>query len=774
MKKILSFYILIWSFVISAQTDYSASWEDFYSYNNVKDFTNVDNVIYALTDNAIFTYDTITGEINKLSSVQGLSGETTSAIHYNKTYERLVIGYENGLIEVVDKDGAITISSDIVNFSQSGEKSIHHISEFDNKLYLSTPFAVVVYDIEKLEFGDTYFIGNNSSSIKINETIISNNTIYAVTEVGVFKADITSNLLIDFNNWEQLFVGRNFKNITFLNDLYVVENSKLFAFDGTTLNNEINFSEEIKDLKASTTHLSISLNKRVVVFDISMNEVFQFSANTTFDYSLNTSFFENNIAFLATREFGILETTSFQPSVYSEIHPEGPLSNDVFSITAQNNNLWVVYGGYSSTFTPLNIRNGFSHFNGENWINTKFNSDLPNDLVDVTIDPNHENRVYISALGVSNNLNTTPTGGLLVVEDNVLVETYNHLNSSFTPITVSLPSINIRVSGAVFDTTGNLWATNYETDEELVKRSANGQWSSVNLGSVQTSGSPGLTEIIVDRNNNVWMGSRGNGAYVYNENGNRKRALIATPNLGDLPDLNVRSIAADRSNRIWLGTKSGLVVYNNASSIFDETVINAKPIVINGDENGFGDRLLGDQTINSILIDGADNKWFGTDNGGVVYTNPSGQTTIAVFSKRNSPLPSNRILKIRTDSTTGKVYFATDKGVVAYNSNVSPFGDTLGAVYAYPNPVLKNHEIVTIDGRNGTHLPKGTNVKIIDVAGHLVYETNVEEGQQLQGGKVVWNKLNLAGNKVASGIYIVLLSNDDASETSITKIAIIN
>jgi hypothetical protein len=36
------------------------------------------------------------------------------------------------------------------------------------------------------------------------------------------------------------------------------------------------------------------------------------------------------------------------------------------------------------------------------------------------------------------------------------------------------------------------------------------------------------------------------------------------------------------------------------------------------------------------------------------------------------------------------------------------------------------------------------------------------------------NKLNLAGNKVVSGIYIVLLSNDDASETSVTKIAIVN
>ena len=217
-----------------------------------------------------------------------------------------------------------------------------------------------------------------------------------------------------------------------------------------------------------------------------------------------------------------------------------------------------------------------------------------------------------------------------------------------------------------------------------------------------------------------------------------------------------------------------MVVYGNASGVFDDKTPNASSIVINGDENGFGERLLGDQTINSIAIDGADNKWFGTDKGGALYTNPSGQTTLANFSKQNSPLPSNRILKIKSDERSGKVYFATTKGIVAYNSKVAPFGENLGAVYAYPNPALKSHEIITIDGRNGTHLPKGTNVKIIDIAGNLVYETNVVEGQQLKGGKVVWDKRNLAGKKVASGIYIVLLSNDDASETSVTKIAIVN
>ena len=774
MKKIFSLYILLFSLVISAQTDYSASWEDFYSYNNVKDFTKVDTIIYALTDNAIFTYDVLSGEINKISSIQGLSGETTSAIYYNETFKRVVIGYENGLVEVIDDDGSITISSDIVNFNQSGEKSINHISEFNNKLYLSTPFAVVVYDIENLEFGDTYFIGNNSSSVKINETIISNNVIYAATEVGVFKADITSNLLIDFNNWQQLFNGRDFKGIVFLDGLYVIENSKLFTFDGNSLTEKVNFNKEIKNIKSTPTNLCISLDKEARIYDSSMNLVQEFTPDLEYDYSLNTAFFEDGMVFLATKEFGILETTISQPTTYSEIHPEGPLSNAVFSITANNNDLWVVYGGYNSTFTPLNIRNGFSKFNGENWINTNFNSSLPNDLVDVTIDPSHENRAYISALGASNNIEAKPTGGLLVVEDNVLVQTYNHLNSSLTPILISLPTINIRVGGSTFDSNGNLWATNYETGEELVKLSANGQWSSVDLGVVQTSGAAGLSEIVVDRNNSIWIGSRRNGAYVYNENGSRKKALIATPNEGNLPDLNVRTIAVDRSNRIWLGTKSGLVVYSNASGVFDEVATNAQPVVINGDENGFGDRLLGGQTINSIVVDGADNKWFGTDSGGVLCTNPNGQTTIAIFSKKNSPLPSNRILKISLDKESGKVYFATDKGIVAYNSDVAPFGDVLEAVYAYPNPALKIHETITIDGRNGTHLPKGTNVKILDVAGNLVHETNVIEGQELQGGKVVWNKRNLAGNKVASGIYIVLLSNDDGSETAVTKIAIIN
>jgi ligand-binding sensor domain-containing protein len=775
MKKLFLLCSLFFSFLFSAQTDYSDSWEDLYSYNNVKDIVKVDEVIYALVDNAIFTYDTATEEINKLSSVQGLSGETTSSMHYNKSFQRLFIGYENGLLEVVDNDGTITISSDIVSFNQSGRKSINHIKEFNNKLYLSTPFGIVVYDIEKLEFGDTYFIGNNSSSLEVYQTEIMDGFIYAATNDGVFKADLTSNLLIDFNNWEQQFFSRNISKITMFNEqLYVVEGKAIYKMNGSDLIEEINFTQNITAIKSSNTYLSVAFNSFAKILDLELNAVFEVSTTSEFEYTLNNIFIENDSVYLATKEYGILKSRFSLPNSYTEIHPEGPLDNDIFSITAQNNTLWVVYGGYDDTNTPINNKKGFSRFNGEQWVNTVFNSSLPSDLVQVTIDPNNENKVYISALGVTSNIDIKPTGGVLVVENDVITQTYNHLNSSFEPIQVSLPSINIRVSGSAFDNQGNLWATNYETGEELKKLSASGQWSSIDLSSIKTNNVPGLNEVVVDKSNSVWIGTRKNGLYVYNENGNRKKALITTTNSGNLPDVNVRAIAIDASNRVWIGTNLGMVVYNNASGVFDDSTPNGYPVVINGDENGFGERLLGDQKINSIVIDGAENKWFGTDNGGVIYTNPNGQKTLANFSMKNSPLPSDKIKKIAVDRSLGKVYFATDKGMVAYNSNVAPFGDVLAAVYAYPNPALINHQTITIDGRKGTHLPKGTNVKILDVAGNLVYETNVLEGQELQGGKVVWNKKNLAGNPVASGIYIVLLSNEDASETAFTKIAIVN
>lgn len=775
MKKILSLFAFIISFSVFSQTDYSDRWEDFFSYTNVKDFVKVDEVIYALADNAVFTYNTETQETTKISSVKGLSGETTSAIHYSREYKRLIIGYETGLIEVVDEDGRITVSPDIVNFNQAGSKRINDIYEHNNILYLSTPFAVVAYNIERVEFGDTYFIAPGSSEVNVNQTTVFNDKIYAATANGIFSADVDNPNLIDFNNWQQQFVGNDFKNIANFNDkLYTVLNTGLFEIDNANLNIVRDFFIPVNNLFATDSFLTISFSNSAIVLDTLLNQVAQINPTTDFNFTLNTAFAEDDTFYLGTTEYGILTNTLSNIQEFQEVHPDGPLNNKPFHIAVKNDNLWIVYGGYGSIFAPLRLRRGYSHYMNGEWKNSRFNPDFPvTDLNYISIDPNDDQHVFISSMGATVNTSSVSTGGLLEIRNDEIVNFYNQNNSPLQDILATNPRVvTIRIVGTIFDRNGNFWVTNIGVDNRIKKLTSSGSWSGFNIDEIRTSGAFGMGEVAIDRTNSLWVATRQNGVYVFNETGERKRALTTTQTQGNLPNSTTKTVAVDDNNRVWIGTNNGLVVYNNAGGIFDAETYDAEPVIIL--EDGIPRRLLGEQTVNTIVVDGGDNKWFGTENGGVVYTNPNGQTTLATFSKSNSPLPSNKIIKIAVDDTTGKVYFATDKGIVAYNSNVSPFGDELGDVYAYPNPALSNHETITIDGRNGTHLPKGTNVKILDASGNLVYETNVVEGQELQGGKVVWNKRNLAGNKVASGVYIVLLSNDDASETTTTKIAIVN
>ena len=769
LRTTLSIFFYFIGLLLFSQTDFSDQWEDFYSYNNVKEFTKIGNNIYAAADNAVFIYDENTLEIQKFSSVHGLSGKAATFIYFSELTQNFIVGYETGLIEIVDQKGNITIANDIERLDISGKKQINHISENNGILYLSMPFGIVEYNLNNLQFGDTFFIGQGSTSVFVNQTTIYQDRIFAVTQNGVFSADINNKELVDFNNWLQPsgnLLG-NFMSISVFNDqLYTSKNNILYQF--TSINTIVQvktYPDQILNLKSSSEFLTITNLKKAYVLDTSLNQQLIVSTTAQYDFTLNTAFAESDNIYLATKEFGILHRT-FSNNNYNEIHPEGPISNDFFSITAQNNNLWVVYGGYDGAFTPLGKRAGYSHFKGEEniWVNTAYNNQFPAvDLVHITIDPIEENKAYISSWN----------SGILVVENDeptiLLDDSNSGLEDLYPP---SDPNSSIRINGTAFDNQNNFWATNAWVPNRLKKQNTNGSWSSFDLSSIITNQAFGLTELVIDKTNNIWIGSRRNGALVFNEQGNRKKALLTEASKGSLPDPNVRTLVVDRNNRVWIGTKKGMVVFSNAGGLFDSDIYDAAPVII--EDDGIPKKLLGDQPINSIAIDGADNKWFGTDTGGVLNTNSSGSETFHNFNKDNSPLASNRILKISIDNSNGKVFFATDKGLVAFKNNVAPYGESLTEVYAYPNPVKKEHETVTIDGRNGTHLPRGTNIKILDTAGRLVFETNIRDGSDSNGGKVIWKKTNLNGKKVVSGVYIVLLTSPDKSETAMTKIAIIN
>ena len=148
---------------------------------------------------------------------------------------------------------------------------------------------------------------------------------------------------------------------------------------------------------------------------------------------------------------------------------------------------------------------------------------------------------------------------------------------------------------------------------------------------------------------------------------------------------------------------------------------------------------------------------------GVFYLSSNGQETLLRFTKDNSPLPSNNVQDIAIDPFSGLVYFATVNGLVAYKGSSTAPRENLEEVYAYPNPVRPGFSgNVTIDG-----LTARANVKITDLEGNLVHE------ETSQGGSILWDTSAFGRYKVASGVYLVLITTEDALETKVHKIMII-
>ena len=159
------------------------------------------------------------------------------------------------------------------------------------------------------EFGDTFFIGNNSTDVNIHQITVFNDRIFAATEDGIFYADSANPNLIDFNNWNIITsANNNFKNITvFNNKLYTILNTQLIEVNEM---NELEFITDffstVSSLRGSSTNLSVAFDSSVIVYDTQLTQILETTANSDFEYTLNTAFAENNQLLLATKQFGIL------------------------------------------------------------------------------------------------------------------------------------------------------------------------------------------------------------------------------------------------------------------------------------------------------------------------------------------------------------------------------------------------------------------------------------------------------------------------------------
>ena len=266
---------------------------------------------------------------------------------------------------------------------------------------------------------------------------------------------------------------------------------------------------------------------------------------------------------------------------------------------------------------------------------------------------------------------------------------------------------------------------------------------------------------MVDKNGTKWMASSYDGVIGYNENGAIFKKISLGAELGNLPVVDARVVALDNRNQLWIGTTSGLRVLSSVDRFSTDQQLTSNSIIIL--ENGLAQELLYEQFITDIVVDGANNKWIGTADSGVFQFSSDGQQTIYHFTKDNSPLPSNVINDIDINPNTGEVFFATDKGMVSFLGTATSPADSLKDVYIYPNPVRPEFTgTVKISG-----LISKANIKITDIEGNLVYETTSE------GGTVEWDTKAFGKYNVASGVYMIFIAAEDASETAVKKVMII-
>lgn len=639
----------------------------------------------------------------------------------------------NGLFSYHIKDGSVTTYDKANTLS---DFDINHIAW--NK---STKKLVITYTNGNIDLLDAngniinipdLYLKSMTDNKQINHIYISGTNAYLSLSFGIIKLDTKEGKILDTYK-----LGFNV-NYSYIEDNCLYAASKEAGlYRGVLKNNLIdkNNWEKAGNFKEQTMN---STN----VYDTTNKYWWTVKEGKLTYYTLNTD------------KEKIYQTEG--------IIPDGPASNKFYRLYINKNKLYAVAGAWSQEKNCNNM--GEVHvWNGEKWEEFEQPSDASlghryRDLLCLDFDPSKEGHIMVGS-----------KAGLYEFQDGKFIKCYNKDNTSV--ITSPLSKSYTIISSVKYDATGKLWLLNSLGDNSILSFDQTTQeWKHYPHSEIGSNDRYNLTGLIIGKNNgNIWFANNyyeKNRLYKYNYNTDELTMYGPTftnEDGRDITPIYVHCLTEDRNGNIWIGTTSG-PLYLSLSDIKNGTDIFTQHKVPRNDNTNYADYLLDNSNIRCIAVDGANQKWFGTDNG-IYLVSDDCNKQIYHFNTENSPLISNIVYNIAINNNTGKVYFATDKGLCSFNNEIiSPNIEmTEDNVYAYPNPVKSNYT-----GRiNIVGLSFNADVKIVSTNGTLI-----KEGRST-GGSYSWDGCDQNGKKVASGIYMVETATESGEKGVVCKIAII-
>lgn len=715
---------------------------------------SANEVMYA-SKFGLSSFDPVTKEYGVKTKSQGLSDLPIQIIKKDPSSQKVLVVYENGNLDLLNGDQTFNIP-DIYLKQTTSAKHVYDAIWIGAEVYLSTSLGIVVVNTMKNEIKDTYKLTDNGRSLEVLSVAVNNGMLYAATSNGMQKAVFNSVSLSNPTQWSwegsmQIQTSLFQQLITWNTDLVAVRNDSVFIKKGQNWTLMYASSLPITEARVSNQKLLLCCSNNVS----GKLMVVQSPTSSPQTINLNSELFPadaielNGSYWVADKNKGLVQINNTVEVNYT---PNGPVGVAAGQTVFKQGKLIATGGALDHAGLPLNNRNGVSIFDGNGWknfnsINTAALSQFT-DIVSATIDP-VSGKIFVGSYG-KGIASLTQDGKISIMASNSFL----------------LPALNnpaaFNVTGLAMDQAQNLWALCDGATQGLCVLKKDGSFKRFSIPF--TYADLRLSKLLIDASQKIWIvSSHGNGLFCFNFGGtidqlndDKWRYFKAGSGNGNLPSANVTCIAEDRNGFMWIGTDKGIGIIQCGEDVFASNCQTTIPIV---QQDNYAGPLFGDEIILDIEVDGANRKWIATARG-VWLISADGQKVIHRFTTENSPLLSNHVNEIAIDPLVGEVFFMTDYGISVYRGTATEPVSEKQRPIVFPNPVPP--------GFNGSiavrGLPENAWVRITELDGKLVFQT------RSLGGQATWNGRNYKGEKINTGVYLVMVSDELNTYQIATKI----
>lgn len=761
--------------VLFAQTKPIGQWREHLEFGQAKEVVFAGESIIVASKWGIYT---VAGEdriIEKFSKNNGLSDLGIQTIQYDPSSEKLLIAYQNSNLDILYRNDIINIPY-IKNSNTSGNKTINRIYMDGSFAYLATGLGVIVVNLNKYEVSATWPMGNNGSSTNVSAVISDVSYFYTATANGIQRIPRSDKFPENYAGWEiitanngwpagtpgNIFIIKNILYAQIGKQLFKQESgqwAKIYEDDWQWMSCE-SWNEQV----LITQQKNDFSERRIVAFNPSTGATEIIQNNQLLSMPVQAKRLGQTL-YIADLKKGLIIQNSSSVEEIKINSPFGALDGEMFF---QNNKLYVAGGSINEAWNYLYKRDGFFVYDNNEWKNYSVETlpwmDTLRDIITLAVDPLDETIYagsYSGGLGQADG-SVIEGGGLIEFKNPASYKIYKQ----GSPVEKTIGDNSYRVSGLAFDAERNLWVSNFGGERNFGVKKADGAWVKFRVPFIIQDNMVG--GILIDDYNQKWIQvPQGNGLYCYNHgssidnpNDDRWKWLRIGKGNGNLPGNLVQAMAKDKDGFLWIGTDKGIGIIQCPGEVFTANGCEAfQPIIQQGN---FAGLLFANEEVKAIAVDGANRKWVGTRNG-VWLISPDGEKVIERFTEDNSPLLSNEINRIAIDPRSGEVYFSTFKGICSYRGTATEGTEKQEDVFVFPNPVPPGY-----GGQIGIRgLASNSFVKITELNGRLVHQ------MQAFGGQAVWNGRDYKGNKVATGVYLILVTDATGAEKTAGKIVFI-